>query len=83
MTDFEMLAELSHGLERSALALAESGSAIGYIATEIQTLAAGQREVIAIALSYLLRERSLRDGADDGPLANAIDALVLALRRTR
>lgn len=83
MTDLVVLAELSHSLERLALALAKDGLETRVIANEVEAAANSQREAIAIALSYLLRHRSLGTHDDDGTLANAIDGTVLALRRTR
>ena len=82
MTELETLAELSHGLERAALALADQRTEMRLISHELETLAAGNREVLAIALSYLLRHRSLGTHADAAALADAIDATVLTLRRT-
>ena len=78
-----MLAELSHTLERIALALANDKIDVRVIANEIEANANGQREAVAIALSYLLRHRSLGTHDDNGTLAAAIDGTVLALRRTR
>lgn len=83
MHELEALAELSHALERIALGLADDGCDTRVIAQEIETAAPGQREAMAIALSYLLRHRSLGTHANVDALANAIDAMVLALRRTR
>ena len=84
-TDFDDLAALSHALERSALALADDAAEVRLIAQELEVIAAGQREALAISLSYLLRHRSLgtHDGRDGNALEDAIEATVLALRRTR
>jgi hypothetical protein len=84
-TDLDDLAALSHALERSALALADDSVEVRLIAHELESIAAGQREALAIALSYLLRHRSLgTHGERNGDaLADAIDAMVLTLRRTR
>lgn len=79
--DFDALAELSHALERTALALADGHMEVRLIAHELEAEAAGQREALAIALSYLLRHRSLGSHGDGDALADAIDAMVLTLRR--
>ncbi|HVM09055.1 MAG TPA: hypothetical protein VM345_11365 [Acidimicrobiales bacterium] len=82
MNDLEDLASLSHALERSALALADAKVGVRLIIHELEVLAAGQREALAIALSYLLRHRSLGTHPDADALADAIDAVVATLRRT-
>jgi len=83
--DLDDLAALSHALERNALALADNAVEVREIAHELESIAAGQREALAIALSYLLRHRSLGTHRDrDGEaLADAIDAIVMTLRRMR
>lgn len=83
--DLDALATLSHALARSALALADEATGVRVIAHELHAISAGQREALAIALSYLLRHRSLgtHPARDGEALADAIDATVLALRRTR
>ena len=80
--DLPALSELSHRLEQVALDLAGQGFDARLIAHELGAVAASEREAIAIALSYLLRHRSLDTVDDRDVLTNAIDAMVLTLRRT-
>ncbi|HEX7167358.1 MAG TPA: hypothetical protein VF230_10300 [Acidimicrobiales bacterium] len=80
--DLPALAELSHRLERIALDLADQRVATRLIAHELETEAESHREALAIALSYLLRHRSRGTHDDEESVANAIDAVVLTLRRT-
>jgi len=80
--DLQTLAELSHGLERIALSLAADGIDRRVVAVEIEERCGGQREALAIALSYLLRRRTLGTETEPAVLDAAVDAVVAALRRT-
>jgi len=80
--DFGMLAALSHDLEKLALALSADRVDGRVVSNEIIDLAAGEREAAAIALSYLLRRRSLGEVPPDPPVLDAaVDAMVTAVRR--
>lgn len=79
--DFVALAELSHHLEEVALSLAGDGAGARLVAHELEAQAGGQREAVAITLSYLLRHRNLGTWADGAGLDVAIDGAVTALRR--
>ena len=82
MTDLDALAGLSHDLEQLALALVGDGVDGRVVADELVEQAAGEREVAAIALSYLLRRRSLGDAPPPLTVVDAsIDAMVAAIRR--
>jgi hypothetical protein len=81
MADLAALAELSHALERVALGLATDGLDTHMIAVELEVQTGGEREALAITLSYLLRHQTLSDTPDQRALDTATDAVVLALRR--
>ena len=83
VADLTALAELSHVLEQTALTLADDHTQPRLIAHEVMSAACGSREAVAMALSYLLRRRTLGSYANGEALADAIDATALALRRTR
>ena len=79
MDDLEQLAELSHTIDRVALALCRDDPddlrVEGYLAEMVDD----QREALAVALSYALRRREL-EGAT--PLnERAVAALAGAMRR--
>ena len=74
MSDMAALAQLSHALDRVALVLAENDPDDGRIQRYLVELAAGQREAVAIALSYALRRHAL-----EGPSA-AVDRAANRLR---
>lgn len=80
--DLQTLAELSHGLEKAALSLAKDGIDRRVVSVEVEERAGGQREALAIALSYLLRRRTLGSEPNAAVLDAAVDAVVAALRRT-
>jgi hypothetical protein len=61
--DLPRLAELSHTVDRVALALCRDDPDDRRIEGYLEDLAEGEREAVAIALSYALRRREL-DGAD-------------------
>jgi len=56
------LAELSHAVERVALALCRDDPDDDRVAWHLEAIADGEREAVAVALSYALRRREL-DGA--------------------
>ena len=58
------LADLSHALERLARALARDDPDGNRASDELRAVAAGRRETLALALSYLFRHQEL-DGPDD------------------
>ena len=77
-----MLAALSHDLEKLALTLTSDGVDGRVVSNELIDLAAGEREAAAIALSYLLRRRSLGEVPPEPPVLDAaVDAMVTAVRR--
>ena len=59
VTDLVRLADLSHTLDRVALALCLDDPDDRRIELYLEELAAGEREAVAIALSYALRRREL------------------------
>ena len=61
--ELQLMAELSHLIERLASALAIQGAPEGTAADELVDLAGGHREALAIALSYALRTAD-RDPGD-------------------
>jgi len=82
MTDLGMLAGLSHDLEAIAITLVGDGIDGRIVADELAHQAGGEREVAAIALSYLLRRRNLGETPPPPHVLDAsIDALVAAIRR--
>ncbi|HVF32346.1 MAG TPA: hypothetical protein VM933_04840 [Acidimicrobiales bacterium] len=64
MRDLAWLAALSHRIDRVALVLCAEDPDDRRIQLYLEDLAAGEREAVAIALSYALRRRAL-DGPDD------------------
>ena len=63
MGDLRRLAELSHQLDRVALALCAEDPDDRRIELYLEAMAGGEREAAAIALSYALRRREL-EGPD-------------------
>ena len=79
MTDLVRLADLSHTLDRVTVALCRDDPDDRRIELYLEELADGEREAVAIALSYALRRREL-DGAT--PLnERAVAALAATVRR--
>lgn len=82
MTDHDPLAKRSHSLEELAIRLARDDVSVRLIAHEIELVEGGQPEVIALALSYLFRQR---DSAGDQPVESAVEtaigAMSMVLRR--
>ena len=78
---FEQLAELSHALDRGALEACRNDPIDLSVEQRILELAEGQREAVAVALSYALRRRE-REGSTDLN-DRAVAALANALRRLR
>ena len=79
MTDLVRLAELSHTLDRVAVALCRDDPDDRRIELYLEELADGEREAAAIALSYALRRREL-DGATTLN-ERAVAALAATVRR--
>ncbi len=79
MSDMAALAELSHALERLALALCGDGEDDRSIERHLVEMAGGEREAVAVALSYALRRREL--GGPDHGVDRAISTLAGALRQ--
>ena len=80
--DFGMLAALSHDLEKLALTRTADGVDGRVVSDELVEHAAGEREAAAIALSYLLRRKSLGEVPPEPPVLDAaVDAMVTAVRR--
>ena len=77
MKDFADLADLSHGLERLGLALARDDPDDARSAAELDAVAGGQKDILAVALSYALRRQ--RDAGDDAVVARAVKLLSLAI----
>jgi len=59
VTDLVRLADLSHALDRLALALCRDDQNDRRVETYLEELAEGEVEAAAIALSYALRRREL------------------------
>ncbi len=79
MRDLVRLADLSHTLDRAALALSRNGIDDQSVELALEEIADGEREAVAVALSYALRRREL-----DGPEAvneRAVAALAATVRR--
>lgn len=77
-----MLAALSHDLEKLALTRTADGVDGRIVSDELIEHAGGEREAAAIALSYLLRRRSLGEVPPEPPVLDAaVDAMVTAVRR--
>jgi hypothetical protein len=76
--DLADLAHLSHTVERVALALCAEDPDDGRIERYLHSLARGEREAVAVALSYALRRREL-DGST--PLLDRAVALLAATVR--
>ena len=75
------LADLSHTLDRVALALCRDDADDRRVELYLEGLAEGEREAVAIALSYALRRREL-EGPD--PInERAAAALAGVVRRMR
>jgi hypothetical protein len=79
VTDLVRLADLSHTLDRVALALCRDDPDDRRVELYLEELAEGEREAVAIALSYALRRREL-EGHD--PInERAAAALAATVRR--
>jgi hypothetical protein len=79
VTDLVRLADLSHTLDRVALALCRDDPDDRRIELYLEELADGEREAAAIALSYALRRRELEGQT---PLnERAVAALAGTVRR--
>jgi hypothetical protein len=76
----EQLAALSHTIDRVALALCQDDLDDRRVELSLVAMTDGQREALAVALSYALRRRE-REGASDLN-ERAVAALAGALRRT-
>jgi hypothetical protein len=79
MRDLAHLAELSHAIDRVALALSADDPDDRRIEWYLEALSTGEREAVAIALSYALRRREL-----EGPtplLERAVAVLAETVRR--
>jgi hypothetical protein len=77
--DFERLAELSHTIDRMALAMCKEDRNDRRVELYLVELAEGEREAAAVALSYALRRRELEGSS---PLNDrVIAALAGAVRR--
>ena len=61
MSDPAQLAGLSHALERVALALSRDDADDCRVEHYLAELAGGQREVLAMALSFALRRQALNE----------------------
>jgi hypothetical protein len=77
--DLAALAELSHTIDRVARSLCHDDPDDRRVEQYLVELADGQREAVAVALSYALRRREL-DGATELN-ERAVAALAGALRR--
>ncbi|HEX2850849.1 MAG TPA: hypothetical protein VHN98_09860 [Acidimicrobiales bacterium] len=75
--DLAGLAALSHALAAAAMAGAAGGARVTEVADDVMAAAGGRRDVVALALSYVLR--AARERGED--LTTAIDAVALAVRR--
>ena len=79
MRDYERLADLSHTIDRMALAMCKEDANDRRIELYLVELAEGEREAAAVALSYALRRRELEG---ETPLNDrVIAALAGAVRR--
>jgi hypothetical protein len=77
--DLARLAELSHTIDRTAQALCADEPDDRRVELALEELAGGEREAVAIALSYALRRREL-----EGPVPvneRTIAALAATVRR--
>jgi hypothetical protein len=79
--DLARLAELSHTLDRVALSLCRDDPDDRRIELYVEELAGGEREAVAIALSYALRRRELE--GPDPTNERAAAALAAVIRRMR
>ena len=70
-------ADLSHSLERLALALAQDDPDDRRATAALRSVSGGHREATALALSYVFRRRELGDVGP--PIARAIELLTAAL----
>ena len=79
MRDYERLADLSHTIDRMAVAMCKEDTNDRRIELYLVELAEGEREAAAVALSYALRRRELEGST---PLNDrVIAALAGAVRR--
>jgi hypothetical protein len=77
--DYERLADLSHTIDRAAVALCREDADDRRIELALVEMADGEREAAAVALSYALRRRQLEGST---PLNDrVIAALAGAVRR--
>lgn len=75
----EQLAELSHAIDRVALSLCREDADDRRVEVYLVGMADGQREALAVALSYALRRRELEGSS---PLNDrSVAALAGAMRR--
>ena len=81
MRDLQRLAELSHTLDRVALALCRDDPDDRRIELYLEEVADGEREAVAIALSYALRRRELE--GPDPVNERAAAALAATVRRMK
>ena len=79
MDDLEQLAELSHKIDRVALSLCKEDDDDRRVEQYLLILAEGQREALAVALSYALRRRELEGSSALNE--RAVAALAGAMRR--
>jgi hypothetical protein len=79
MSDMERLAELSHTIDRVALALCRADPGDRRIELYLVEVSEGEREAMAVALSYALRRRELEGPTDLNE--RAVAALAGAVRR--
>lgn len=75
--DLQSLAALSHALAQAAIEEAGHGARAPEVADEVMHGCGGRRDVVALALSYVLRAET----DHDGDLTSAIDGVALVLRR--
>jgi hypothetical protein len=77
--DFEGLAELSHAIDRMAVAMCREDTDDRRIERYLVEMADGEREAMAVALSYALRRRELEGST---PINDrSVAALANAVRR--
>ena len=79
LLDLVTLADLSHAVERLTLALCADDPDDRRIARYLLAFAQGEREAVAVALSYVLRRREL-DGATP-TVDRAVTVLASTVRR--
>ena len=79
MDDLEQLAELSHTIDRVALALCKDDPDDRRVERALAAMAGEEKEALAVALSYALRRRELEGST---PLNDrAVAGLAGAIRR--